>query len=339
MMYLNVLYVYLSIKKVYDMTIYERGETYTHTAEFKDGDGTLYYPDSVKLTIKSPCGTVLVNEQSMTSNAAGIYSRGYQLLDTAIYGEYSVSVESVYSSATNIDTDKFFIMPWNIVDEIRTYSGQSIKKISDDDLSLYAWNAFKETMQRISEYHFHEKLCECINGACCCDSNIECACGCNGISPICSDGYQLKQTPIMDFQFDGNVHGCECDDTAEECHNDICGIWVDNNGLCSNISVEVIDETCGHIKVYKDDCVTAIPADNQGIFVNYHSTWKSYNSQLFKKAVIYLAVYELALQFNLSSKKVSGCDERGKVSFTDRIWNRYQSIVESISRPMIGGGR
>ncbi|GAF70889.1 unnamed protein product, partial [marine sediment metagenome] len=299
--------------------------------------GNLYYPSSVSLTITSPCGITLVNAQSMTSNAAGIYSYGYQLLGTAIYGEYHVSVKTEYSSATNIDVDKFFVMPWNIVDEIRTYSQQGTKKISDDDLSLISWNSFKEVIQRVSEFHFHEKLCTCIDGTCCCNADIEC--GCNCTSPICSDGYQLKNTPIMDFQFDSNVHGCECDDTLDECHNDICGIWVDNAGLCSNISVEVIDATCGHIKVYKDDCVTAIPADNKGIFVNYHSTWKSYNSQLFKKAVVYLATYEVAMITNLSSKKVSGCDERGRVSFTQLLWDNYMRIIEGISRPNIVGGR
>lgn len=322
------------------MAIFEREETYTHTITFRDDDGALYYPTTVELTIKSPCGTLLVNEQSMTSNAAGVYSYGYQLLDTAIYGQYSVSVKSEYSSATNIDTNKFFVMPWNIVDEIRTYSGQSIKKISDDDLSLFAWNAFKETIERVSEYHFHEKLCTCIDGVSQCCSNVECTgCGFAESSPICSNGYQLKHTPIMDIQMDGNVHGCECDDATEECHNDICGIWVDNDGICSNVSVEVIDATCGHIKVYQSDCATAIPTTNKGIFINYHSTWESYNSQLFKKAVVYLASYEIAVLTNLSSKKVSGCDERGRVSFTDRIWNRYQSIIESISKPMIYGGK
>jgi len=158
-------------------------------------------------------------------------------------------------------------------------------------------------------------------------------------SPICSTGYQLKNSPIADFNTDSNVHGCECDDTADECHNDICGIWVDSTGTCSNISVEVINATCGHIKVYQYDCATPIPNTNKGIFVNYHSTWYTFNLQMFKKAIILLATYELALQFNLSSKKVSGCDERGKVSFTDRIWNRYQYIIESISKPMLGGGR
>jgi len=322
------------------MAIWQREETYTHEITFRDDAGDLYYPSSVSLTITSPCGTVLVDAQSMASNAAGVYSYGYQLLDTAIYGEYSASVKSEYSSATSIDVDKFFVMPWNIVDEIRTYSGQTIKKISDDDLSLYAWNAFKETMQRVSEFHFHEQLCTCINGISQCCSNVECdGCSWASSSPICSDGYQLKRTPIMDLQFDGNIRGCECDDTADECHNDICGIWIDGDGICSNIAVEVIDATCGHIKVYQDDCVTPIPVDNHGIFINYHSTWKSYNSQLFKKAVIYLAAYELSLLFNLSSKKVAGCDEGGRVSFTDRLWTRYQDLIGLISRPMISGGR
>jgi len=320
------------------MTIYQREETYIGTATFKDDDGTLYYPDTVKLTITSPCGTVLLDGQSMTSNAAGTYVYNYQLLDSASYGEYSTSIKSEYSSATNIDVEKFFVLPWNIVDEVRTYSQQGKKKISDDDLSLISWNAFKEVVHRVSEFHFHERLCICVDGVCQCSSNAECAC-CGSSSPICSDGYQLKYTPIMDIQMDGNVRGCECDDAADECHNDICGIWVDGDGVCSNVAVEVVSATCGHIKVFQSDCVTAIPVDNQGIFINYRSTWESYDSQLFKKAVVLLASYEVAFITNLTSKKVSGCDEQGRVSFTRILWDRFITQIESISKPNIGSGR
>lgn len=276
----------------------------------------------------------------MASSSSGVYCYSYNLLSTAIYGEYSIKVKAVEGGDTSIFTDKFFVLPWNIVDEVRTYSQQTIKKISDDDLSLICWNAFKEVIQRVSEYHFHEKLCKCVDGVCECDSNVECgACITVASSPICSDGYQLNRKPIMDFQMDGNVHGCECDDTNDECHNDICGIWVDGNGVCHDIGVQVVDATCGHIKVFKDDCVTAIPANNKGIFVNYHSTWESYNEQLFKKAVVLLASYELAIISNLSSKKVSGCDEHGRLSFTQKLWDSYIASIEAISKPNICGGK
>ena len=130
------------------------------------------------------------------------------------------------------------------------------------------------------------------------------------------------------------VYGCDCDDLDE-----ICVTWINEDSECSNGKVEVKNRECGEIIVYQYDGVTAIPTNNKGVFVTYYTFWESFTTSKFKKAVVYLAVYELALQFNLSSKKVSGCDERGRVSFTDRIWNRYQFLVESISRPMIDGGR
>ena len=321
------------------MTIYERSETYVHTIEFISDSGSYYDPDEVKITIKSPCDTSLVDNIDMVKSDTGIYKYSYTLLDTAIYGQYSVSVKSTVGTDIAIEPDKFFVMPWNITDEIRTYSGQGVKKISDDDLSLIAWNAYKEVSWRVMEYHYREKLCYCIDGVCGCCGKIECDCMCGSASPICSDGYKLENVPIADFNNDGNVHGCECDDANDECINDICVIWKDSDGVCHNGSVEVVNASCGEIKVYKDDCVTAIPDDNQGIFVSYHSTWESFNVQIFKKAVAYLATHELAIQFNLSSKKVAGCDERSKVSFTDRLWNKYLSLVESISKPMIGGGK
>ena len=321
------------------MVIYERSETYVHYITLRDRDGTLTDPSSVSLTITSPCDTVLLDEGSMASLSSGVYYCNYDLLSTAIYGEYSALVTATDAGVVSKFTEKFYVMPWNIIDEIRTYSQQGVKKISDDDLSLIAWNAFKEVMHRVGEYHRHERLCRCVDGVCQCDSSAECACGCCGVSPICSDGYQLDHTPIMDFNMDGNVHGCECDDASDECHNDICGIWIDNEGTCSNISVQIVSAVCGHIKVFQADCVTAIPVSNQGIFVNYHSTWQSFDSQIFKKAVVYLASYEVAIITNLSSKKVSGCDERGRVSFTQRLWDRYITLIEGISKPNFAGGR
>lgn len=321
------------------MTIYERSETYVHDIEFINDSGSHYDPDEVKITIKSPCDTVLVDDTTMTKTDTGIYTYSYTLLDTAIYGQYSVSVKSTEGTDVAIESDKFFVMPWNITDEVRTYSQKTIKKISDDDLCLIVWNAFREVSHRVMELQYREKLCCCMDGICSCSNKIECNCCCGDSSPICSDGYSLNHAPIADFNNDKNVHGCECDDSADECHNDICIIWKDNDSVCHNGAVEVVNAECGAIKVFKSDCSTPIPSDNKGIFVTYHSTWESYNLQMFKKAVVLLATYELAIQTNLTSKKVAGCDERGRVSFTDKIWNRYLTIIESISKPMIGGGK
>jgi len=57
----------------------------------------------------------------------------------------------------------------------------------------------------------------------------------------------------------------------------------------------------------------------------------------FKKAVAYLAAYELAVRFNLVSKSVPGCNEHSKVSFTKMLWERYQVILDSIIKPSFSG--
>lgn len=321
------------------MTIMEREETYVHSITFQDDSGTNYDPNEILITIKSPCDTTLVDGVAMTKSETGVYTYSYNLLSTAIYGQYSVSVKSTVGTDITIESEKFFVMPWNLVDEVRTYSGKTIKKISDDDLSLIVWNAYRDVTNRVMEYHYREKLCISIDGQCGCGSNIECDNLCCTASPIYGDGYRLKHTPIADFNGDGSVHGCECDDSNDECQSDICVIWIDSDGFSHDGGVMVTNFATGEIKVYKDDCSNFIPSANKGIFVSYHSTWYSFTLSQFKKAVALLATYELALQFNLSSKKVSGCDERGKVAFTDRIWNRYLATIESISKPMIGGGK
>jgi len=320
------------------MAIFEREETYIHKITLRENT-ELSTPSNIKITITNPCDVAVVDSQDMDLVSEGVYSYGYSLPTLANYGMYDVKVIATDATIKSVFKDKFFVLPWNITDEIRTYSQQKEKNISDDDISLIAWNSFKEVTQRISKFHFHEKLCQCVDETCQCNSNIACA-NCNAdSSPICSDGYQLKNTPIMDFQLDGNIRGCVCDVTVDECQSDICGIWVDSDGICSNVSVDVSNAVCGQIKVYKDDCVTAIPSSNKGIFITYRSTYESYSEVLFKKAVVYLASYEISTILNLTSKKVSGCDESGRVSFTNKLWSRYLSLVESISEPNIGGGR
>jgi len=314
------------------MAIFERNETYTHEISFMDDDGALYYPDTVKVTIDSPCGTTVVNGQTMVSNAAGVYQYGYLLPNDSPFGEYSVSVSSEYASATNIDSEAFFLLPWNITSQIRTYSGQTAKKISDDDLALYAWNAYREVFFRVLELHHNERLCCCLGGTCSCCGSMECDCVCGCSSPACTT-FKLDNGSLF-VASENVVYGCDCDDTDE-----ICVTWVNEDSECSNGKVEVINKECGEIKVYQYDGVTAIPSTNKGIFVTYYTYWESFTTSKFKKAVALLAAYELALLFGLSSKQVSGCDERSRVSFTDRVWNRYQSLIDSISKPIFGGGR
>lgn len=322
------------------MAIYEKEETFVHYITLRDRTGTLTDADSCLITITSPCDVVLVNGLPMTHISTGIYSYTYDLLSTAIYGQYNVSVRASDGGVYSVFPEKFFVMPWNIQDEIRTLSGQGLKKISDDDLSLLAWNSFREVIQATMEYHHHEKLECCVDDVCACCGNIVCDCAWGCGSPICSDqgkSYTLKNTPIADWQIDSAIHGCECQDTNDECHNDICGMWIDNDGVCHDAAVKVINSTCGEIEAYQDDCVTKIPANNQGIYINYHSTWRTYNLTLFKKAVIYLAYYELALREFLESKKASSCDERARYLIVNKIQNRYRDILDSIRRPMLGG--
>ena len=329
------------LKATVDITpICERRETYFHTITFYNSSSQLTDPSSVSFYLTSPCNVVLVDLGHMVKQSTGVYQYEFNLSDSSIYGQYNAEVRITDGTTHQIFPDKFFVMPWNIVDEVRSYSGDSEKVINDDDLSLIAWDAFREVIHRLTEYNYHEKLCCCIDGTCSCCGDIECgdSCCCDDLStsPICSTGYKLKHSPIADWQQDGNVRGCECDDSTDECHNDICGIWIDSNGNCHDVAVDVIDSTCGHVQVYQSDCSTAIPADNKGILLNYHSTWKTYENVLFRKAVAYLAAYEVAIRKYLGVKR-TGCDERIINLLLQRLWERYRDIIDSISRPAIGG--
>lgn len=273
----------------------------------------------------------------MINCSPGVYNYSYDLSSDAIFGQYEVIVKATKDGDVSIIPEKFWVMPWDIQEEVRSLTGMSTKKISDDDLSYMVWNSYIEVRDKAMELHYREKLCCCVDGICSCCGNIECDCICGTGSPTTCSRWKINNYPIADFNNDNNIHGCECDDASEECQNDICLIWKNSDGECQDGAVKVEHADCGEIKVYQSDCVTAIPSTNEGIFVTYRSTWKTFTMPKFKKAVAYMAAYELAVRYNLVSKVVPGCNEHAKVSFTKMLWNRYRNILDSICKPAFSG--
>lgn len=295
---------------------------------------------TMNVTIRNPCGTVKVNNQSMThsSSVDGIYTYCYEIPSTALYGEWEVDISAPSDCAITWQ-ENFFILPFNLTAQIRRLLGADAKKIDDHELAEEAWYAYIEVRDRVLEYNYREKLCCCVDGTCSCCGKVECDCICGTSSPVTCDRWKLKNNPIADFNNDDNIHGCECDDASEDCQNDICCIWKDSDGECHDGAVKVNNASCGEIQVYQDDCVTAIPSDNEGIFVSYYSSWRTFTISKFKKAIAYLAAYEIALKYNMVTKIEAGCDERSKVSFADRLYIRYRDVIDSMSKPNIEGVR
>jgi hypothetical protein len=337
-------YLVANICEGVESGIYLRDDSYYACVNLRnsqcEGDISVITDATLKITITNPCGTTLVDAQDMTHSATldGTYVYCYELSSTTLYGEYEVEIEvsSPSDCATRVH-DNFFVLPWDMTKHIRRLLGSDAKTIDDHELAEQAWYAYVEVRDKAMELQYREKLCCCVDGICSCCGNIECDCICGTSSPTTCSRWKLKHYPIADFNNDDNIHGCECDDASEDCQNDICIIWKDSNGECQSGAVKVKSAECGEIEVLQSDCSTAIPSTNEGIFATYRSTWKTFTMSKFKKAVAYLAAYELAVRFNLVSKTVPGCNEHAKVEFTKMLWNRYQVVLDSIIRPAFGG--
>lgn len=323
--------------------IYIKGDSFYACGKLRnagcDDNVSLITDSSLRITITNPCGTDIVDEAVMEKPAKSTedYTYCHNIAANAIVGEYEVKI-SCSTDCRTIFHSNFYVLPWNLTQQIRNFLGQDAKTIDDADLAEVAWYSYVEVRDATLEYHYREKLCCCTNGICSCCGKVECACDCGVGSPTTCTSWKLNHSPIADFYNDDAVSGCVVDTVPSDyCYDDICCIWKNSDGECQTGAVEVVDSGCGEIKVYQNDGATAIPASNEGIFVSYYSSWESFTIPKFRKAICLLAAYELALRYNLVTKAAPNCDERSKVSFADRLWKRYIDVLDSIKRPQFEG--
>lgn len=86
----------------------------------------LYAPSSVKVTVTSPTGAVVVNEQTMSTSVTGVYTYLYQSATDATLGDYTVQFKLVDSNGTTywpaavgfvlVDEEGLVTQPGDVVD-------------------------------------------------------------------------------------------------------------------------------------------------------------------------------------------------------------------------------
>lgn len=305
------------------MAIYEQGETFSHWVTIRDADQQKTDPASVTFSIKDPCGNIILDSQVMTNSSTGIYYYDYELSSTASYGRYVTTVKSTAAeSQTGIITGEFFIMPWKAEKDIRRKLGLSDSKdIDDSDLSHFAWGAYVEGLRTLyKHYRDVSPKPNPTSGALFDGSNTS---------------FKTQHCPLGDSNGDGSVLG-----NADDCKKDVDGYWYDSDGLRQECTVTVSNAKSGEITITQTDS-SAIPADNEGVYLDYWVEPRSYDEFIFREAVAYLGSHYV--QNRLEERKhisVADINSNQKIIFKNptRYYNEYRRLMKLISKPKIGGG-
>jgi len=307
------------------MSVYERSETYVKYSTILNRDKQKVDPSTVKITIKDPCGVTLVDSQNMTKSSTGVYSyNAYDIRSDATYGEYDVTVKATSGAAdVSIQDDKFFVMPWKLQKDVRRITGiNDEKSINDDDLSHIAWHSYLEALRDSFVHHYKEIPL----------GNPDTGEGFNGTNTT----FQTPYFPIADSNGDGTVSGYG----QQSCGTDINCWWIDTNGSWQQGYVTVNKAENGEISITQTDG-TAIPNSNEGVYLDYWIEHDSFNLDMFRDAVSYLAAhYVVELRMN-EVDRVTIADLATNnpivVKNERRFYNTYRRKLKKICKPRIGG--
>ena len=304
-----------------NISVYERGETFSHWITIRDKTDKKVDPSSVSMSIVDPNGNTVLNKAAMTNSATGIYYYDHDLSSSASYGKYIVRIYGVSGTAhTGIEEDAFYIMPWKLEQGIRHKMGISTNDIEDDALTHIAWSSYKESLEEIYLHHYKESP-KC---------NPDTGVGFNGTNT----SFQTQHYPIADIDGDGSIG-----DSSVE-NPDITCWWLDNAGHRNTGYVSITESNNGEISVYQFDGATAIPSTNEGVYLKYWSEYNTFSTFLFREAVSYLAAHYVNLRFT-ERDKVTIADLNANrpivLKYPNRFLREYKRIISRITKPRISG--
>jgi len=315
---------FYNITTKYENSIYERGEENYYVAKIKNIDGNEdATPSSVSITIYDPCSTVTINSAMMFKLTTGHYYYSYSIPNDAIFGQYIIEVTASSPTYSAIYKDKFYILPWNIIYDVRRYSGiTSGKSISDHDIAGIIWEAYLEALKEVYTYHDNEYP------------------NCNPDTGVGFDGtnttFSTKGGNLADANGDGAVTGYG----EISCGTDVNGQWVDTNGDCHQLKITILDTKCGKLTITQLDG-TPIPSTNCGVTINYYTEWRTFSLPIFKSAVAFLAAHKCVVRFTELGKATQADLHSNKVVILhnrNRMQKAYKKAIRSISKPIIGAG-
>lgn len=304
------------------MAVYERSETYVHRITIRNNQSQATDPSAVSLTITDPCGLVLVNALAMTKESVGNYRYYYNIESTATYGKYStLMISTVTTGEQTRVQDEFFVMPYKLEKTARRLSGiTDTKSISDEDISHIAWMSYKDALKDVYGHHYRETP----------RGNPDTGVMFNGINTT----FQTNFYPIADSDGDGTVAGFD----EQSCGTDINGWWIDNTGSYNQASITVSNSNNGEITITQRSG-SAIPSNNEGVYLDYWSEYDSYDSYIFEQAVGYLTAHHVMMRMkSVDNVTIADLGRNVPIVLKDemRFFNEYRRLIKKISEPLMG---
>lgn len=303
--------------------VYERGETCVFDIDIRAiPEGTKTVMSDVSLTVTDPCGTVLLNEQSMASDGTGEYVYRYTLPASAVYGQYDVTYEATDTSGyVTKKRNTLFIFRFDLINKIRSYSGVTKESVNDEDIAKIAMDATRECLEEVYEFHKDEKPT--------CDPDYGVMF--NGTNKV----VRTRCGRIADYDFNGSVQGYG----ANPCTGDISGYWYDSDYARHDAKIVVNDSISGRITLTQDDD-SAIPNNHKGVYITYHTEWESFNEKILEDAIAYLASHHLILRMTDLHRATAAdleINEKKLELNLNRFKHKYEILIEKISRPRCDG--
>ena len=292
------------------MGMYQRGETYIHQRKFIE-DSTATNVDSANMLITYPCDSGTTTS-AMSNIATGTYEGSWNIPSAATYGEYRVVVTTVAGTETTKFEESFYILPWNIAQQVRSVSGiKQSNDIDDDDIAIICWNAYLEAKEHVFKRVINEKL------------KTDAYHVIDGSNKV----FYTRRSNVVD---DHTV----CDEDA------IYGYYVDSNYDLQDLTVSITDADVGKISVADSSGNAFSASDTCHVTIYYRIKSRSFSEQMFKKAVVYLASHEIILRFNeLDKATLADLNSNRPIVLAnpDRMYKKYKQTLKAIKKIKVGG--
>jgi hypothetical protein len=294
-----------------DIGIMQEGETYLFDAKFRE-EGTAVALTTGTMLITYPCDTGSQSTSLVTASTTGRYEGTWNIPSSATYGEYIVSITAIYEGNTYKFENSFYILPWNIAQQVRSVTGiKQSNDIDDRDIAIIAWNAYLEAREKVFLTKLWEKFkvdsAHLINGS--------------------NKAFYAYENNLVDDHL-------ACDEVA------IQGYYEDTNHDQHSLTVTITTSTTGLLSVADKDGNALTSNTSCDYWLIYRIKSPAYREELFKKAVVYLTAHEIILRFNELDKATLsdlGSNKPIILANPDRMLKKYKETIKKISIPRVDG--
>jgi len=294
-----------------DVGIIQRGEYLHLDTKFRD-DKTSVNPTSVTAIVTYPCSTATGSVSFATTSTTGLWEGSWSVPNNAAYGEYRISIDAVYNSHTYSFETFFYVLPWNIMQHVKSLSGvKQSNDVADKDLALICWNAYLEAKEKVFQLVIEENINQ--------DSN-HCIDGSNKVFYACNKHIVSNHTV--------------CDE------DDIYGYYRDADYEWNDLTISITDADKGKLSIADKDGNALDGSLCSKIHYNYRIKSRTFKEQVFKKAVAYLAAHETILRFNeLDKVTLADMNSNEKIILAnpDRMLKQYNKTIKKISKIKVNG--